>query len=209
MLENFNPDNTVVLRGRVAQDDFSKQYRVLKDGKTTAQIMFAVHNPKRNVADFIPIRLYGHVIDDEHKHGGMLEKFLSVASVKNTICVYCHVSPFDYEYNMRGKGKRKVIVCSLVVDTFRADGNIHDMEKFMKTGKEQNGLSGLSQKYHRHENIDLSRNKADFKMNDEISKTIEKSCQNVKEVPIQVDFDSAMKDLENTLEKTFKKYIGE
>lgn len=202
MLENFNPDNTVVLRGRVAQNDFSKQYRILQNGKTTAQIMFAVQNPRKHIAELIPIRLYGHVIDDEYKHGGMLEKFLSVASPKNTICVYCHVSPFDYEYNLRGKGVRKLIVCSLVVDTFRADGNIHDMTKFMETGNEQNGLSGLSQKYHRHENLNLSQNKANFKLDDKLTDSIKKTLQNEEKGQIR-------ENLEQSEEENFKKYLME
>lgn len=207
MLE-FNPDNTVVLRGRVAQDDFSKTYRILKDGKTTAQIMFAVHNPKKHVSDVVPIRLYGHVVDDDHKRGGMLEMFLSVASPKNIICIYGHISPFDYEYNLKGRGKRKMIVCSIVVDTFRSEGNVKDTSKFIEPVTNKNGLASLSTKYHANENIDLRQNKPDFKMNDEISKTVEKARQNENKPQIRTNCESNSENVEQRLENEFQKYIN-
>ena len=177
MLGKFNPDNTVVLRGRVIQNDFSKTYKIFPSGNTTAQILFAVYNPEKDKdrennkysTDVIPIRMYGHLIDDVHPHGGILERFLSVASLKNTICVYCHISPYTHEYDEKHNGHKKTIIPSIVVDTFRTEGNVHDANKYTDSYSMKNGLANLHVKYHKNENLNLSRNKANFGLNSQFN----------------------------------------
>lgn len=148
----YNPDNNVQLRGRVLKNDFTDDYKVHDGGITSASIRLSCFNSfKANnreahkyVTDVVYVRFFGHVKDEEHPNGGLLERFLSVASKKNTICIYGHIVPVTYEYET-SSGKRRLILNTIICDTFRCEGlNRSEMkEKFMNVPEEYEGLASI------------------------------------------------------------------
>ena len=154
MLGKYNPDNNLQIRGRVVQTDFSGTYKVYENGGTSANILIASYNQQKALnkdkykypSDLISVRFYGHVKDEKYPHGGMLERFLAVASTKNTVCIYGHVSPSEYVIDTVN-GKKKLILNTIVCDTFRCDGIRNADSKFIRPEYAYDGLSGLNGKY--------------------------------------------------------------
>lgn len=173
MLGKYNPDNNLQIRGRVVQTDFSETYKVYENGGTSANILIASYNQQKALnkdkykypSDLISVRFYGHVKDEKYPHGGMLERFLSVASTKNTVCIYGHVIPSEYVIDTVD-GKKKLMLNTIVCDTFRCDGIRNADSKFTRPEDAYNGLSGLNGKYNDKYSSDDSAQRKDAQKDD-------------------------------------------